>query len=676
MSFPSPMPQGAASTLFDDARIGIVSVPRILLVSLLCVGGWIAGFVLAVPLLEEMGPGVNVLQGMAGSSRDVAIVLLAWSLPGAGALGGLVVAVRAAHRIPFRGVLALPWRGRWLGAWLAGGTGAVAVVAVGLSVLGQLDAGNLADAVALMAGLGLAVEAASTEAVRAYLVRVAVARTPEGWPSVIAGTAAAALPGAWLTALVTTLPEAPLHPAYGVAVVVAMGLSPGLFTLVDGRIERAVAWAATVRLAAGTAAVGGVAASPLLAGAAVAAVLAVVVALAVVEGWTLRGVTRTLMQTPRASSVPERSGDAVERDESPKRSETDAPGKAAPAESTQEASSSAERAADADAARDTCANCGTRAPGRYCAACGQRQSHPMTVLAFLRRSLAEIVDVDGRVLRTVRDYVPPGTVTRQYLAGKRRRYIRPFRLYLTTSFVFFLLVAYAVPEEPSPSDAAAGAPVDTVTVRRATYDSLVAASHAPSDAASGDAASADAASADAASATTRRGPRADAPVPDTSRTTAEEARVVRLAPVTSEKRADRALQVVLRNAAQMMFVLVPLFAFLLQVAFLKYTYVQHLIFTLHVHVFGFVVVSGAPLLEIMLESGTDATVAELSLSGIYAVSATLGVLAYVWCAMRRVYDVGWFRSLFVTLVLGVLYLFTFVFLLGFALGLVGTFITQ
>ena len=690
------MPQGGASTLFDDSWSGVVSVPRILFVSLLCAGFWGFGVFPAVALLVEMGQGAEVLQGMAGGPRTVAAALLAWSLPGAAALIGLVVAVRAVHRSPFRQVLAFPVKWRRLGRWLAGGVGGVAVAAAGMSLLGRMDAGNLAGAVALLAGFALAVEAVSTEAVRAYLVRGAVASAPPGWPSAVAGAAATAVPGTWLLLVVATVPDASMHPAYSVAVVLAMGLGPGLFTLVDGRVERAIAWAVTTRLAAGAAAVGGATASPLLAGGAAAVALAVLVAVAVVEGWTLRGVARTLMQAPgarsasarsaSAQSASARSGTAPERDEEARTSTASDPEKAAvAADDEPEDSPHADRAAppDADAASRTCANCGSSATGQYCATCGQQQSYPMTMFAFLRRSLAEVVDLDGRMLRTIRDYVPPGTVTRQYLAGKRRRYIRPVRLYLAMSFVFFILLAYATPEEPIASGDEPGVPTDTVTVERSTYDRLVAASNTSGKAVAG---------------TTRTGtppgvPSGDTPPGDTPPDTLDAPRTheapsdtstassgpsepVRLAPVRAESTANRALKVVLQNAAQVMFVLVPLFAFLLQVVFLNYTYVQHLIFTLHAHVFGFVVVSGAPLLELFVEGGTDVEVGGTPIAGLYAIGATLGTIGYVWGAMRTVYGVGWMRGLFVTLALMFIYAVAFVVVLGFAVGIIGSVITS
>ena len=733
-----------------------MSVPRILFVSLLCAGFWGFGVFPAVALLEEMGQGAEVLQGMAGGPRTVAAALLAWSLPGAAALIGLVVAVRAVHRSPFRQVLAFPVKWRRLGRWLAGGVGGVAVAAAGMSLLGRMDAGNLAGAVALLAGFALAVEAVSTEAVRAYLVRGAVASAPPGWPSAVAGAAATAVPGTWLLLVVATVPDASMHPAYSVAVVLAMGLGPGLFTLVDGRVERAIAWAVTTRLAAGAAAVGGATASPLLAGGAAAVALAVLVAVTVVEGWTLRGVARTLMQAPgarsasarsaSAQSASARSGTAPERDEEARTSTASDPEKAAvAADDEPEDSPHADRAAppDADAASRTCANCGSSATGQYCATCGQQQSYPMTMFAFLRRSLAEVVDLDGRMLRTIRDYVPPGTVTKQYLAGKRRRYIRPVRLYLAMSFVFFILLAYATPEEPIASGDEPGVPTDTVTVERSTYDRLVAASNTsgkavagttrtgtppgvPSgDTPSGDTPSGDTPSGDTPSGDTPPGdtppgdtppgdtppgdtppgdtppgdtppgdtPPGDTPPGDTTPDTLDAPRTheapsdtstvssgpsepVRLAPVRAESRANRALKVVLQNAAQVMFVLVPLFAFLLQVVFLNYTYVQHLIFTLHAHVFGFVVVSGAPLLELFVEGGTDVEVGGTPIAGLYAIGATLGTIGYVWGAMRTVYGVGWMRGLFVTLALMFIYAVAFVVVLGFAVGIIGSVITS
>jgi len=51
--------------------------------------------------------------------------------------------------------------------------------------------------------------------------------------------------------------------------------------------------------------------------------------------------------------------------------------------------------------------------------------------------------LDGRVFRTLRDLLVPGRVIRSYLAGHRARYIAPLRLYLILSIITFFVAHFA-----------------------------------------------------------------------------------------------------------------------------------------------------------------------------------------------------------------------------------------
>ena len=99
--------------------------------------------------------------------------------------------------------------------------------------------------------------------------------------------------------------------------------------------------------------------------------------------------------------------------------------------------------------RGTCANCGEPIAGAYCAACGQRdQPLRQPVHRFLARSASEFFGVDGRVWVTLRDLLfRPGALTVAYVEGRRRRYLRPLRVYLTSTLLFFVLLTLLDPAE-------------------------------------------------------------------------------------------------------------------------------------------------------------------------------------------------------------------------------------
>lgn len=94
-----------------------------------------------------------------------------------------------------------------------------------------------------------------------------------------------------------------------------------------------------------------------------------------------------------------------------------------------------------------CPNCdaalaGIDPPPAFCPRCGQETTlQPPRLLEFVHEFVAHYVAIDGALWRSlVALLFRPGLLTREYLAGRRRRYVLPLRLYLTASFVFFLIV--------------------------------------------------------------------------------------------------------------------------------------------------------------------------------------------------------------------------------------------
>jgi hypothetical protein len=91
-----------------------------------------------------------------------------------------------------------------------------------------------------------------------------------------------------------------------------------------------------------------------------------------------------------------------------------------------------------------CANCGTLAPGAYCPSCGQdtREQLP-TFRQFMREATGRYVTLDGKLWKTLAALLfRPGFLTREYLAGRRRRYIGPARLFLVSSLVLFAALRF------------------------------------------------------------------------------------------------------------------------------------------------------------------------------------------------------------------------------------------
>ena len=97
---------------------------------------------------------------------------------------------------------------------------------------------------------------------------------------------------------------------------------------------------------------------------------------------------------------------------------------------------------------EVCLNCGTVLGGQYCGNCGQRAaSRLISVWELLRDAFGDLLELDSRLWRTLIPLVTrPGQLTRDYLEGRRARFMPPFRMYLVLSILFFL-VAFFDPRE-------------------------------------------------------------------------------------------------------------------------------------------------------------------------------------------------------------------------------------
>jgi hypothetical protein len=92
-----------------------------------------------------------------------------------------------------------------------------------------------------------------------------------------------------------------------------------------------------------------------------------------------------------------------------------------------------------------CLNCQAPLHGQFCSECGQRAVPPHPTLRELAGdTFAELVGWDGKFAETIRTLIrKPGELTRQWIEGRRVAFISPWRLYLTSSLVYFVVSAAA-----------------------------------------------------------------------------------------------------------------------------------------------------------------------------------------------------------------------------------------
>lgn len=340
---------------------------------------------------------------------------------------------------------------------------------------------------------------------------------------------------------------------------------------------------------------------------------------------------------------------------------------------------------DVEPPADHCLNCGARVDGRFCAACGQAvQPLRQPVHRIVSDAFTEFFGVDGRFWRSVMLLLfRPGRLTTEYVAGRRSRYVRPLRLYLITSLSFFFLVTLldpigranpirmaTVPTEARPVEqrlTEIDGELERIASTRERYperaeaavlfqrlDSLaarLAAERAAIAALPAEQLVTPAAPDIVYNIVTEYAPVASLQIgladwiprsPAVRRV--EQARTV---PEATDAIAELARSTIARFAS-MMFLMLPLFAGLLKLAYVRrdWYYSEHLVFALHVHAFAFAVLGACLLLAIFVPG-------PVAFFGINAL--LLVVVVYFLVAQRRVYRQSVIKGLLKSGVVGYVY---------------------
>jgi len=94
-----------------------------------------------------------------------------------------------------------------------------------------------------------------------------------------------------------------------------------------------------------------------------------------------------------------------------------------------------------------CLNCNTpfaKSPTKdkevYCTECGQSsKARSMSLILLIKDAFSNIFNLDGRLFHTLRDLIYPSKLTKTYIAGKKKYYVNPARLFIFTLIIFISL---------------------------------------------------------------------------------------------------------------------------------------------------------------------------------------------------------------------------------------------
>ncbi|MBT5219008.1 MAG: DUF3667 domain-containing protein [Woeseia sp.] len=315
---------------------------------------------------------------------------------------------------------------------------------------------------------------------------------------------------------------------------------------------------------------------------------------------------------------------------------------------------------------EMCLNCGTTLAGQYCGNCGQRaHSRLISIWELFRDAFGDLLELDSRLWRTLIPLaVRPGKLTRDYLEGRRARFMPPFRTYLVLSIVFFL-VAFFDPQEEfsllfgSTEQEESDNFSDSFMEGRESYDD-------PESASLFDAEDDDSSPPDLANGEDDEGvdngqcddiTNEDLPPWLTERLTPERMKVACENVVANDGKAFASK--LLDNVPAALIALLPLMAFVLKMLYplSKRYYVEHVLFVVHFHAFIFLILS----LHILFSQLTELVLGSDLVWPITSTAVSLYIPIYFYKAIRRVYGQNWFVALIKYVVL----------LAAYGVGLIG-----
>lgn len=338
-----------------------------------------------------------------------------------------------------------------------------------------------------------------------------------------------------------------------------------------------------------------------------------------------------------------------------------------------------------------CLNCGSSLQlsdervAHYCPNCGQETDpRPPTVVELLRQLVSHYASAEGKLWPTIVGLLgKPGYLTNEYLAGRRRRYIMPTRLYLTTSILFFVLVKLfgagnlgKVENRPEPRQKAGAdkvaAPRTAQAIPQPAELARGALEEAGQDLRKEFARAQEKSRAAGAPGLVRIGPNskgatANDSILKTFECEVDSARCLKIKDWLKDRYGDITVREFLERlkdrmmglAPYAMFLLLPVFAALTWLLYWRRRlyYSEHLIYALHVHSFTFLL-----LLAIAVYPNV---VGEL---------LWIAGMAYYWLAMRKVFGGRWWMTTLRWATLGMVYpillSFSIVFTLAVAILLV------
>jgi len=93
-------------------------------------------------------------------------------------------------------------------------------------------------------------------------------------------------------------------------------------------------------------------------------------------------------------------------------------------------------------AENDCLNCGATLQGKFCHVCGQENLQIKESFGhMMNHAISDYFHFDQQFFNTLKPLLfKPGKLTNEYMAGKRASYLHPVKMYIFISFIYFVLL--------------------------------------------------------------------------------------------------------------------------------------------------------------------------------------------------------------------------------------------
>jgi hypothetical protein len=260
-----------------------------------------------------------------------------------------------------------------------------------------------------------------------------------------------------------------------------------------------------------------------------------------------------------------------------------------------------------------CLNCGAEVTGKFCPSCGQENLETRENFFHLAfHFISDYFHFDSKFFRSlVPLFIKPGFLTKEYWEGKRVHYIHPLRLYFFITIIFMVSATYFYQNLDK-------------KVKRSFVDTNVTLSRTDSIALAND---------------------------------PNREQVIQSKHDEASRKAFIGMDRYFHDLKYISFLLLPVYALIFKLLYIrkKNLYVDHLVYTLHLQSFAYVLVGAVFLLALLFQDHL----------GLVRRITVFLLFAYIVLSLRFLYHQKWWKTILKSVIATGLIIFVMGLVLGF-----------